>query len=431
MDTTTELTGHKAEGARWWPAGHQDPGGTAAGPPPPHGGVLVDRLVDDEERKDAARQARELRSLPLTARAFSDLEALATGVLSPLTGFMTRDDYGSVLRDLRLSSPGRWIWPLPIVLPVPADAARGLSEGETVALVVPDASPYASITVTDVFTRDLVAEARAVYGTDDPSHPGVAHTLADSPVAVGGPVRVWRRPPAPFPGYASAPAETRALFARRGWRSIAGFQTRNPVHRAHEYIQKCALELVDGLLLHPLVGETRGEDLPAAVRMRSYEVLIRHYFPADRVVLAVFPVAMRYAGPREAVFHAICRKNYGCTHFIVGRDHAGVGNHYGPFAAQDLVRQLQPELGIAVLAFDNAFYCRRCGNTATAKTCPHSDDAHLSLSGTAVRTLLRQGRPLPPEFSRPEVIAVLAQALGLTPADDPPRAVGDAARDGS
>ncbi len=412
MDSTTRRTGHMAEGTGWRPLQPPYPGRDAGGLPAPHGGALVDLLVRGEERHDAERRAQGLAALPLAPRAHSDLWALATGVLSPLTGFMDRDDYASVLADMRLDGPGRWIWPLPVVLPVPADTARALTQGQTVALAPPGTSPVGTLTVTDVFTRDLLAEARAVYGTDDPSHPGVAQTLCDSPVAVGGLVRVWRSPPAPFPGYASTPAETRALFAQRGWRSVAGFQTRNPVHRAHEYIQKCALELVDGLLLHPLVGETREEDLPAAVRMRCYEALIRHYFPADRVVLAVFPVAMRYAGPREAVFHAICRKNYGCTHFIVGRDHAGVGGRYGPFAAQDLVRELQPELGIAVLAFDNAFYCRRCGNTATAKTCPHGDDWHLSISGTAVRTLLREGRPLPPEFSRPEVVAVLAQALG-------------------
>jgi len=382
------------------------------GPVAPHGGRLVWRLAEGTVRDELAAQALELRPVPLGARALADLELLAVGGYSPLTGFLSREDYEAVLRTMHLGPGyGGALWPLPVVLPVDATVARELRDGEEVALVGADGTPYAILTVEDVFARDLDREVRAVYGTADPAHPGVAATLAEPPAAVGGPVRVFRLPTPAFPRYHLTPRETRAAFRARGWRTVAGFQTRNPVHRAHEYIQKCALEIVDGLLLHPLVGETKGDDVPAATRLRSYEVLFAHYYPQDRVVLAVFPAAMRYAGPREAVFHAICRKNYGCTHFIVGRDHAGVGNYYGPFDAQRLVVELAGEIGVTPLPFDNAFYCRRCGGMATAKTCPHPAEDHVTLSGTRVREMLRRGELPPPEFTRPEVAAVLAEAL--------------------
>jgi sulfate adenylyltransferase len=386
--------------------------GGLPGPNLPHGGRLVQRLLPEDQAAEAAGRALELRQLPLDERAAADLEMMATGALSPLAGFMGREDYAAVLESMHLSAAsGGLLWPLPIVLPVDPAEARRLRDGEEVALALPGGPPLATLTVEEVFLRDLEREAKAVYGTADPAHPGVAMTLAQPRAAVAGPVRVFRLPEPEFPAYRLTPLETRRIFDARGWRTVAGFQTRNPVHRAHEYIQKCALEIVDGLLLHPLVGKTKDDDVPAPVRIRSYEVLFENYYPKDRVLLAVFPAAMRYAGPREAVFHAICRKNYGCTHFIVGRDHAGVGGFYGPFEAQNLVRTLADEIGVTPLPFDNAFYCRRCGGMATAKTCPHPASEHVVLSGTAVRAMLRRGETPPPEYSRPEVARLLAEAM--------------------
>ncbi len=382
------------------------------GPSVPHGGALVSRMLEGEEARAAAGQAEELRGLPLDARALADLEMIATGAMSPLTGFLGGEDYASVLESLHLGAAyEHLLWPLPVVLPAEPRQARALRDGEEIALLDADGRPCGLLTVEEVFVRDLGREALAVYGTADPTHPGVAATLAQPTAAVAGPVRVFRLPQAEFPSYHLTPLEVRAACAERGWQSMAGFQTRNPVHRAHEYIQKCALEIVDGLLLHPLVGATKSDDVPAATRLQSYEVLFERYYPQDRVLLATFPAAMRYAGPREAVFHAICRKNYGCTHFIVGRDHAGVGDFYGPLDAQNLVRSLAAEIGVVPLAFENAFWCRRCGAMATRKTCPHPETEHVTLSGTAVRAMLRRGETPPPEFSRPEVAALLAAAM--------------------
>ncbi len=341
------------------------------------------------------------------------MEMIAIGAMSPLTGFLGRADYHAVLDGMHLGCAyGEVIWPLPIVLPADPAQAKSLRDGQEVALQAPDGARLGLLTVEDVYARDLRRESQAIYGTTDPAHPRVAATLAEPPVAVGGTVQVFRLPPPAFATYHLTPRETRARFEALGWETVAGFQTRNPVHRAHEYIQKCALEIVDGLLLHPLVGQTKSDDLPAAIRIRSYEVLFEHYYPHDRVLLAVFPAAMRYAGPREAVFHAICRKNYGCTHFIVGRDHAGVGAFYGPCDAQRLVCKHAREIGITPLAFDNAFYCTRCGSMATAKTCPHPETDRVSLSGTTVRVMLRGGETPPPEFTRPEVARLLADAVG-------------------
>ncbi len=372
----------------------------------PHGGTLVNRVLTGREREGALEQAAALPSLTLGPASTSDLELIATGGYSPLTGFMRRADYLHTLRHMRL--PSGLPWSLPITLRV--SSRDGV--GDRVALTASDGSILGILEVADVFTQSKEEEARLVYGTTDATHPGVKQLHAQGDTLLGGDVWLLNRTAPAFPELALDPAATRRFFAERGWQTVVGFQTRNPVHRAHEYIQKAALEIVDGLLLHPLVGHTKDDDVPAAVRVRSYRVLLERYYPSDRVLLAAFPAAMRYAGPREAVFHALVRKNYGCTHFIVGRDHAGVGNYYGPYDAQRIFDEFRPrELGIQPLCFEHTFYCRRCSGMASPKTCPHGADARVALSGTKVRELLRSGELLPPEFSRPEVAQVLADGL--------------------
>ncbi len=371
----------------------------------PHGGILVDRVLDTAAAAEMRERADRWPSVILSPAAASDLEMIATGALSPLTGFLDRPDYASVLDELRLANGLPWT--IPVTLRVDAVPAA-----DRVALRDADGKLLGVLELRNAYPADREREARLVYGTTDPAHPGVQRLLAAGAYALAGDVWLVRARPAAFPALALTPRETRRAFAERGWRTIVGFQTRNPVHRAHEYIQKAALETVDGLLLHPLVGETKGDDVPAAVRVRSYEVLLEHYYPGDRVLLAAFPAAMRYAGPREAVFHAIARRNYGCTHFIVGRDHAGVGAYYGTYDAQRIFDRFDPaELGIQPVRFDHTFWCRACGGMASAKTCPHRDEAHVTLSGTRVRELLRAGVLPPPEFSRPEVARVLVAGL--------------------
>ena len=374
--------------------------------PDPHGGRLVERLVFDGRAEELAAEAARLPAVVLDGRGLADLECLAVGAFSPLGGFLGAADHTTVVEHGRLADGT--VWTLPVALPVPAEV---LAAGpDRLALTDPAGTVLAVIDVEEVHDPDPAAEAKLVFGTDDPAHPGVAATLARRGPLVGGPVHVLRLPATPPElGPRLTPAEVRAEAAARGWRSMAGFQTRNPVHRAHEYLHKVALEHVDGLLLHPLVGKTKDDDVPAALRMACYRALLAGYYPAGRVLLSAFPAAMRYAGPREAVLHALVRKNYGCTHFIVGRDHAGVGSWYGTYAAQEAFDAYDPgELGITPLKYEHAFFCRRCEATATSRTCPHPPETRVQLSGTAVRDLLVRGQLPPPQFSRPEVAQLLA-----------------------
>ncbi|MGH2366592.1 MAG: sulfate adenylyltransferase [Chloroflexota bacterium] len=379
----------------------------------PHGGTLVERQASPEVAAAWQKRLRggELARLTVSPREACDLELLGNGAFSPLQGFLEEADYRSVVRDLRLANG--LVWPIPVVLGAGEAEAAPLREGQDVALIGPDGDALAILHLREKYLADVRAEAQEVYRTTEDAHPGVRAVYARSPVLLAGPVTVLRRPArAPvFEPYRFSPAETRRAFATRGWRTVVAFQTRNPVHRAHEYLIKTALEGVDGLLLHPLVGETKDDDIPADVRLRCYEALLASYFPADRVVFAVLPAAMRYAGPREAIFHALMRKNHGCTHFIVGRDHAGVGNYYGTYDAQRIFEQFtEEELGIRPVFFEHSFYCTACGGMASAKTCAHGEDQHVTLSGTKVRSLLAAGQAPPPEFSRPEVAEILVEA---------------------
>jgi sulfate adenylyltransferase len=378
----------------------------------PHGGTLVDLLVPEGERDRAREEARNLPKLTVNERELSDLEMLAVGALSPLTGFLGEKDYRSVLDAMHLS--GGLPWTIPVTLSLTEEDLKRIGGADQVALVpADDAEPLAVVDVEETFRRDREAEANGVFGTTDTEHPGVKALNAAGDYCLAGTVRVIDLPPHDdFKQYRLMPAQTREEFRKRDWRRVVGFQTRNPVHRAHEYLQKCAMEIVDGLLLHPLVGQTKGDDVPADVRMRCYEVLFENYYPKDRAMVSVFPAAMRYAGPKEAIWHAIARKNYGCTHFIVGRDHAGVGSYYGTYDAQKIFEELEPdELGITPLFFEHSFFCNKCEGMGSPKTCPHSDEDRVILSGTKVREMLRAGQKPPIEFSRPEVAQILIEAM--------------------
>jgi sulfate adenylyltransferase len=379
----------------------------------PHGGTLVNRTLEGADRQAALEKAASLPRIVLAPENVSDVEMIAIGALSPLTGFMGQADYEGVVEEMRLSSGV--VWAIPITLAVSQEVAESIAEGADVALYqATDEGEHllAIMQVQEKYTYDKEREASQVYRTTEDAHPGVARVYAQGDVLLGGPISLIDRPAGlEFTEYRLDPIETRRAFAERGWRRIVGFQTRNPIHRAHEFIQKTALEIVDGLFLNPLVGATKEGDVPADVRMESYEVILNAYYPADRVMMGVFPAAMRYAGPREAIFHAICRKNYGCTHFIVGRDHAGVGKYYGTYDAQLIFDEFDPtELGITPLFFEYAFYCQKCKTVVSAKTCPHGKDDWLYLSGTQVREMLSNGQAPPPEFTRPEVAQILIKA---------------------
>jgi ATP sulfurylase/adenylyl-sulfate kinase len=372
--------------------------GHVPGPPP-------ERLPEGEEREAALEEAQRLPHLEIGPREHSDLYLLASGGFAPLDGFMGESDYRAVVAEGRLASSA------PFTIPVTLRIEQQGSLADRLALYR-EGRPVGVIDVESSFLAEPEPEAEGVYGTTSSDHPGVRLLGSLPPRALAGRVTALEAPSSGFPTYDLSPRQVRRVAAERGWRTMVGFQTRNPVHRAHEYLQKVALEQVDGLLLHPLVGETKADDIPADVRMACYEALLGGYYPAERVLLATNPAWMRYAGPAEAVFHAILRRNYGCTHFIVGRDHAGVGTFYDTYAAHRIFERYRPgELGIEILRFENSFYCRACGGMASTRTCPHPAEQHASLSGTRVRQLLAEGEPLPTEFTRPEVAEVLRRTL--------------------
>lgn len=376
----------------------------------PHGGELVLNMANKAERADLQERARGLPEVTVGSRQLADLEMLAIGAYSPLSGFMKRADYLGAVNDMHLENG--LPWSVPITLSVTPEQAAGLKEGSQVALMNEQGTLQAVMLLEEKYGYDKQHEASKVYRTTEEAHPGVKVVYQQGDVLLGGHVRVVALPKQAFAKYRFTPAQSRQQFTEKGWRRVVGFQTRNPVHRAHEYIQKCALETVDGLYLHPLVGDTKGDDIPADVRMRCYEVLLENYYPEDRVVLGVLPAAMRYAGPREAIFHALMRKNYGCSHFIVGRDHAGVGNYYGTYDAHYIFAEFDAaKLGITPMFFDHTFFCRACDSMASSKTCPHGNDQHVTLSGTKVRQMLQAGEIPPREFSRPEVAKVLIEAM--------------------
>ena len=378
-----------------------------------HGGQLINRIATPAQRQEFLGMADSLPRVQMDERTTSDLVMIAIGGFSPLTGFMEQVDYESVVESMYLSNG--LPWSIPITLSVPEEVAAPLQEGTLVRLDAPSGRFVGVLELTQKYTYNKQKEAINVYRTDEEKHPGVKVVYAQGNVNLAGSVWLLERDAHPlFPTYQIDPAVSRTMFREKGWKTIVGFQTRNPIHRAHEYIIKCALETVDGLFLHPLVGATKEDDIAADVRMRCYEIMLEHYFPNDRVILAINPAAMRYAGPREAIFHALVRKNYGCTHFIVGRDHAGVGDYYGTYDAQHIFNEFDPQaLGILPMKFEHAFYCTRTQSMATTKTSPSSPQERIHLSGTKVREMLRKGELPPPEFSRPEVATELAKAMKI------------------
>ncbi len=379
---------------------------------PPHCSASVKTLmIDQASRAGKAARAATLRQVSLDSRAVSDVSMLAMGAYTPLDGFMGHDDWRGSCVDMKMADGT--FWPIPITLPVASDVADAIATGEEVALADGEtANVLALMTVTEKYRPDTALEAEHVYRTTDPEHPGVAKVLAQGAVNLAGPVRVLDEGvyPGQYPHLYIRPEESRKMFEDNGWSTVAAFQTRNPMHRSHEHLAKIAIEVTDGVFIHQVLGKLKAGDIPAETRTKAIQAMIDNYFVPKTVIQAGYPIEMRYAGPREALLHALIRQNYGCSHLIVGRDHAGVGDYYGPFDAHHIFDQLwDGALLTQPLKIDITFYCRKCYGMATGKTCPHGAEDRIQISGTEQRQMLTEGTEIPPEFSRPEVVTILQE----------------------
>jgi len=373
-----------------------------------HGGSLVNRILNEDQKGRALEECKQFPSVILDEEHVKDVKNIARGVYSPLDGFLCKQDLNSVIEHMRLKN--NVIWPIPIVLDVSKDKANGLKEGKKVSLTDKDSNPIAILELEEKFTFDKDKIAKKVFLTNDQTHPGVKSLHERGEVFLGGKIDLIDNTKEPFYNRNLDPKETRFLFNKKGWKRVVAFQTRNVPHLGHEYLQRCGLEIADGLFINPVIGRKKPGDFKDEIILKAYEILMENYYPKDKVVLSILPMQMRYAGPREAVFHAIVRKNFGCTHFIVGRDHAGVGNFYGHYDSQDIFNNIEKELGIEALRFENSFYCKKCSSMATSKTCNHEKSFKLSLSGTKLREVISTGQELEDNFMRPEVINFLKKS---------------------
>jgi len=369
----------------------------------PHGGNLVNRVVTGRRLNLLKEEVTEIHGINIGYDLVTDLENIAHGVYSPLEGFLKQEDYLHVLHEMRLSNDTPWT--IPIILDVDSDEIRGVKEGDELSLIY-QGRHIAVITVEEIYKWDKVNYYQQVYGTTDIKHPGVEKTLRRKELLIGGRIDLVSHFHNPFEKYTLWPIETRVLFQERGWKTIVGFQTRNVPHIGHEYAQKAALTFVDGLFINPLVGWKKAGDFKDEVIIKSYEILLEHCFPKDSVVFAVLSMEMRYAGPREAIHHAIVRKNLGCTHFIVGRDHAGVGNFYRPYEAWEIFK-IFPDLGITPPFIPESFYCKKCNSVVNIKVCPHKEEDRIVVSGTKLREMIKRGERPPKEYMREEVSEVI------------------------
>ncbi|KPJ64122.1 sulfate adenylyltransferase [candidate division WOR-1 bacterium DG_54_3] len=371
----------------------------------PHGGELVDRVLSAEKKAEAQAEIAGMFQMTVSKETVSEIQNIARGVFSPLEGFLNRAELESVVTEGHLASG--LAWTIPILLAVEESQAEAITEGQTLALLDETGAPVALLHLEQKYQFDKGKIARGVFGTDDDKHPGVQKLFRLPDLFLAGDVDLLEDIRTPYEQYNLSPRETRYLFRKRGWDTVVAFQTRNPPHRAHEYIQKCALEICDGLFINPVIGKKKSGDFTDDVILKAYQTLIDDFYPPDRVVMSILPWQMRYAGPKEAIFHAIVRKNFGCTHHIIGRDHAGVGDYYDTYAAHRIFADF-PDLGIQPLFFEHSFYCQACENMATAKTCPHDKSSWLSPSGTKIRAIITEGVQVAPEITRSEIAKVLA-----------------------